>query len=173
MLQRPQAEEYALLYAGYVDRVPESDVLEVLASQGEEVAGLLGRVSPEGERHRYAPGKWSVREVVGHLIDSERVFAYRALSFARADPAPLPGFDEQAWLPQAGFDRIPLADLVEEFVLARASHLRMLRRLSPTAWARRGVANQNPITVRALAWVMAGHVRHHLAILRDRYGVGA
>jgi hypothetical protein len=172
MLQRPAPGEYAPFYAGYVERVPEADVLAALERQPREVADLARRVPPERETHRYAPGKWSVREVFGHVLDAERVFAYRALAFARGDAAALPGFDEKLWTPAAGHDRCALADLASEFAQLRAANVLMLSRLTPEDWERRGTASGALVTVRALAYIMAGHVRHHLAVLRERYGAG-
>jgi hypothetical protein len=167
--QRPSSTEYASFYAGYVSRVPETDVLAALAAQKEELPAALAGVRGEAERFRYAEGKWSIREVVGHLIDSERVFGYRALSIARGEKAPLPGFDEKAYVANAAFDLCPLEDLLGEFVQVREGHLALFRHLSEEAWTRSGVANANPVTVRALAFIMVGHPRHHLAVLHERY----
>ena len=119
--------------------------------------------------HRYAPGKWSVSEVVGHLADTERIFAYRALRFARNDATPLAGFDENQFVPPANFDARPLPDLAEELRAVRLASVALFRRLDDAALARRGTANQVEITVRALPWIIAGHERHHVAVLKERY----
>lgn len=169
----PAAGEYAPFYAGYVSRVPEEEILPVLEGQVGELRRLAEAVPPEGESFRYAPGKWSVREVFGHLADAERLFGYRALAVARGGREPLPGFDENGAVEQAGFDGVPLGELVDGWAAARRSNLALLRHLPAEAWARTGTANGTPISVRALAWIMAGHVRHHLDVFRDRYGLEA
>jgi hypothetical protein len=165
---RPEPTEYAPAVASYVALVPEDDILAVLDSQGEEMIGLLRAVSEEQGGVRHPPYTWSIKEVVGHLIDSERIFAARALRFARADTAPLPGFDEQPYVHVAGFDRLPLAALVAELEAARRSHVWLFRNLPAEAWPRTGVANGHEVSVRALAYILAGHARHHTAILRRR-----
>jgi hypothetical protein len=170
-LARPEASEYAPFYAGYVARVAEPDVLGALERQKDEI-GALARSVPAGrESFRYAEGKWSIREVLGHLVDGERVFGYRAFCFSRGEQAPLPSFDENQYVAVAGADRIPLAELASEFATVRASNLAFLRRLSAEEAARVGTASGKPISVRALAYIMAGHPRHHVAVLRERYGV--
>jgi hypothetical protein len=173
MKGRPAASEYAAFYSGYVGNVADGeDVVRALDEQRQELAALPTKVGPERETHRYAEGKWSVREVVGHLADAERVFGYRAFCFSRGEQKPLPGFDENGYVARSGSDRRSLGDLVDELLTLREGNLALLRNLDDGAWARGGVANDNPITVRALAYVLAGHMRHHLGILRERYGVG-
>ena len=168
-MRRPEESEYAPFYGGYVGRVPETDVLAVLERQPEELRSLAGRFAGERERFRYAPGKWSVREVLGHMVDAERVFGFRAFCFGRGERAALPGFDENDYVAAAGDDARPLAAIVEEFALARAANLPVLRGLDAAAWDRVGTASGKPISVRALAFVMAGHARHHAAVLQERY----
>ncbi len=166
---RPAPGDYAPYYEAYLRLVSESDVLSVMQAQVEEIGTLLG--GPVAERNagvRHPPYTWTIRQVVGHVTDAERVFGCRALRFARGDRTPLPGFDENDYVREAAFDECPLAELVEEFQQLRRSHVHMLRHLSPTAWQRGGVANGQPITVRALAFIMAGHFRHHAAIVRKR-----
>jgi DinB family protein len=170
-LARPEATEFAPFYAGYVNRVPETDVLAVLQKQADEILALAHSVPPGRESFRYGEGKWSIREVLGHLTDGERVFGYRAFCFSRGEQAPLPSFDENQYVTAAGADRIPLAELAAEFAATRASNLAFLRRLSAEEGARVGTASGKPISVRALAYIMAGHPRHHVAVLRERYGV--
>lgn len=169
---RPAADEFAPYYATYIDKVPGDDPLAALEAQTAETAVALGRVDTAKAGHRYAPGKWSVREVIGHITDAERVFSYRVLRFARADQTDLPGFDENAWMPHARFDAAPLADLIRAWRVQRTATLVLLRSLDAAAWTRRGTANGKPVSVRALAWIIAGHERHHLGVLRERYGIG-
>ncbi len=172
-LPRPADDEFAPFYAGYVARVPDGEILRFLETQLREVRSLLSTV-PEGRGiHRYADGKWSIKEVIGHVCDAERIFAYRALRFARADATDLPGFDENAYVPAGAFDRRTMASLVDEVVQVRDATMSLVRTLDAEAGARRGTANGKSITVRALVWIMAGHMAHHTAVLRERYGVGA
>lgn len=171
MTERPPQTEYAPFYAGYVALVPETDVLPVLEGQVDAIRRLLAPVPTEKESYRYAEGKWSLRQVVGHLVDAERVFGYRAFCFSRGEEAPLPSFDENRYVDAARSDSIPSAELVEELALVRQGNLAVLRRLDDREWARVGTASGKPVSVRALAWIMAGHPRHHLNILRERYGV--
>jgi hypothetical protein len=170
-MRRPAATEYPEYFHKYISLVPEDDVFVALEPQVALIDGLPARVGDGRETFSYAPGKWSVRELLGHVTDAERVFAYRALTFSRFDAASLPGFDEVTWTPHGHFERVPLRRLADEFVLLRRANLEMFRRLEEPQWQAGGKGDNKPITVRALAFVMAGHVRHHLAILRDRYAV--
>jgi hypothetical protein len=170
-MDRPTETEFAPFFARYVALVPETDILAVLEQQPEQIRRLVGSVPAERETHRYAEGKWSVREVLGHLVDGERVFGYRAFCFSRGEAAALPSFDENQYVAAARSDATPLRELADELALVRRSNLVVLRRLEPREWARVGTASGKPVTVRALAWVMAGHPRHHVAILRERYGL--
>ena len=170
-MERPKQDEYAPFYASYVSLVPETDAVAVLAAQPAELRALAAKVPGDREQHRYAPGKWSVREVFGHLTDGERVFGYRAFCISRGDQASLPGFDEQTYIAGSSYDQVPLQELAADFAALRQSNLQVMRRLTAADWARTGTANGTPVTVRALAFVMAGHVRHHLGVLRTRYGV--
>src|SRR5229473_3014010 len=171
-MNRPNESEYAPYYQGYVAHVNETDILPVLRTQLDELDVLLGRVGPEYERHRYAEGKWSIREIVGHLIDAERVFGYRAFSIARGEKQNLPGFEQDEYMLTAPYDKIDLEDLLSELRLVRLSNIAMLRNLDEQAWQRIGTANDAQVSVRALAFIMAGHVRHHMGVLRERYQVG-
>jgi hypothetical protein len=168
---QPQTTEYAPFYETYVKLVRGTDILKTLEEQQATVRKVLATVPEERAGFRYAEGKWSIREVIGHCADAERVFGYRALAFARGEKAPLPSFDENEYARSAGHDRVPLAALLEELGSVRAATLHLLRHFPAEAWQRTGVASGKPISVRALAFIMAGHVAHHLAILRDRYGV--
>jgi DinB superfamily len=168
-MHRPTESEYAPYYQSYISKVSEDEIIPVLRSQLDELDVLLNPVTPERETYRYSEGKWSIREIVGHLIDTERVFGYRALCIARGDTRSLPGFDQNEYMTAAPHDRVDLEDLLSEFRLVRLSNLAMFRNLDETAWTRIGTANDNQISVRALAFIMAGHVRHHMGVLRERY----
>jgi hypothetical protein len=166
----PATDEYGAPYAGYIARVPAGhDLLDLLARQAEENGARLRAVPEARGGHRYAAGKWSVKEVVLHLADVERIMAYRALRVARGDATPLPGFDENAYAPHSGADAQPLAALLDEWGDVRRATLSLFRHLPADAWTRRGTASGFPVTVRALAWIIAGHERHHLEVLDQRY----
>ena len=165
---RPLPGEYAPFYEKYVARV-KGDVLDALERQMGETAALLAGIPEARAGHRYAPGKWSIREVAGHLADTERIMVYRALRAARGDRTPLPGFEEDDYVAQGGFDARPLAGLAAELEAVRRATLLFFRGLPPDAWARRGVANGAEMSVRALAHVVAGHELHHREVLRTRY----
>jgi hypothetical protein len=172
MIDKPGQAEFASFYTDYVSLVPEADIIQALEGQADDVRLQTRGFIPKREEFRYAEGKWSVREVLGHVTDVERVFGFRAFCFSRGDENPLPGFDENDYVARSGFDRCSLADLVEEFGQVREANLIVLRRLDPlddVAWRRIGTANGHPVSVRALAYIMAGHVRHHLHILSTRY----
>ncbi|MCC6876592.1 MAG: DinB family protein [Sandaracinaceae bacterium] len=166
---RPDASEYAPFYGTYVGHVPGGDIVETLSIQHEGTLALLRSISDDAAGSRYAPGKWSVREVVGHMADTERIFAYRALRFARADETPLAAFDENSYVANASLDDRPLASLTDEFEAVRRATVLLFAGLTATEWMRRGTASKNVMSVRALAWVTAGHELHHVAILRTRY----
>ena len=169
---RPGPDEYDKAFERYVSRVPETDVLPSLERQPGEIRSALASLPPERETFRYAPGKWSVREVIGHVIDAERVLGYRALAIARGERASLPAFDEDDYARKAGHDRRPLPALLEELACVRAGHVFLLKNLDDEAWGRLGTANALPITPRALAYILVGHARHHMAILAEKYGAG-
>ncbi len=172
MIEKPGESEYASFYAGYIARVPAGNVLDILEGQSEQLHKLASAATPEQQQFRYASGKWSVREVFGHLIDGERVFGYRAFRIGRGDQTPLPGFDENEYVAASKYHHRDLASLADELALVRAANLAVLRDLSEDEWRRTGTANGHPISVRALAFIMAGHVEHHLALLGERYGLG-
>jgi hypothetical protein len=168
----PQDGEFDPYYAQYINRVPAgADIVALLAEQRESTAAMLAGVPEERGSFRYQPTKWSIKEVIGHLSDSERIFAYRALRIARGDETPLAGFDENAYVPMARFDDLDLDSLIEEWVAVRKASVAMFGGLPPEAWARKGTANGVAISVRALAYIIAGHERHHLDTLRTRYGI--
>jgi len=167
---RPAAEEYAAAFADYVAEITEEeDVIAVLIGQLDEALARLASVPDSLGDYRYAPGKWSLKDVVGHLSDTERMFACRALWIARREAAAQPPFDDQSWVAETGAEHRVLADMVEEWGDVRRATLALLRHLTPDAWRRRGTAGDGPITVRALAYVIAGHTRHHLRVVEARY----
>ena len=168
---RPSTSEYSSYFARYVSLVPESDVLAALENQVNAIQSALGTLTEERAGFRYAADKWSVRQVFGHIIDAERVFGYRALCIARGEMLSLPSFDENAYAAAAGHDRSRLPELIEEFCQLRRSHIHMLRHLDEAAWQRVGRVNEHPTSTRAMAFIMAGHVRHHAAVLSERYGI--
>ncbi len=168
-IMRPEPSEHAPYYGKYIALVPDGDILRTLEVQGRETAQLLAGLSESQASYRYAPDKWSVKEVIGHLADSERVFAYRALRIARADRTPIEGFEQDDYVRAAQFDRLSVANLAAEFSAVRQATLRLFESLSPDAWTRRGVANQNEVSVRALAYMIAGHELHHRQGLREKY----
>ena len=170
---RPADGEFAPFYAAYIAAVPDGDLLTHLGTEGKATAAWLAALDSASARHRYAAGKWSVLEVLGHVADSERVFAYRALRIARGDATPLAGFDENLYAAAAGHDARTPSDLAAELAAVRAATVALLASLPAEAWDRRGVANGHAVSVRALAWMTAGHALHHLRILRERYGVAS
>jgi uncharacterized damage-inducible protein DinB len=166
---KPESNEYAAYYEKYVSLVPDGELVETLERQGAETLALLRPLSEERGAHRYEDGKWSVKQVVGHINDGERIFAYRALAIARGEHAPLPGMDQDQYMAGVDFDARTLQDLLEEFETVRGSTVHLLRHLSAEAWARRGTASDNEVTVRALAYIIAGHEAHHVRVLKERY----
>lgn len=170
-MQRPDATEHAPYYGKYIALVPETDVLGAMETQLRETLSFLRALPENAGTKRYAPGKWTVSEVVGHVIDTERVFFLRALWFARSAPGALPGMEQDDWNAVAGYAGASLADLSLEFELIRRSHILMFRRLGDDAWSRRGIASGVEFTVRALAFMMVGHERHHLSVLRTHYAL--
>ncbi|HXH05616.1 MAG TPA: DinB family protein [Vicinamibacterales bacterium] len=172
-IARPEPHEYAPFYAAYLARVPEEvEPADLMHRQIDTMRALVGGLSEVGALARYAPGKWSVKEVVGHLSDAERVFAYRLLRLGRGDETPLPAFDENAYVPAGEFDRRPMADLLDEWVSVRRATLALVAGLPAAAWSRSGTVSGRPISARAIGWIIPGHVEHHLAGLRERYGLG-
>jgi hypothetical protein len=170
-IPRPQADEHLPYYSKYIDRVPDGDLVALLREQLMDTVALLQTVPRDREDYAYAPGKWTIKEVVGHMIDTERVMGYRALSIGRGDSANLPGFDENAWVPAANFGRRALADLLDDFQVVRAGSIHLARSLDDAALVRRGQANGAAVTPRALFYIIAGHERHHVALFRERYGL--
>jgi uncharacterized damage-inducible protein DinB len=170
-MTRPTPTDYAPPYARYVDLVDEEDILEAMEQQSSATQKLLASLDETRAAHRYETGKWSVKEVIGHMVDAERIMGYRALCVARGDTQPLPGFEEDDYVANASFDTWKLGDLAEEYALVRRSNIVFFKNLQDEAWDRRGNANGSPVSVRGLAYVIVGHERHHLGILRSRYAV--
>lgn len=169
---RPAPDEFAPYYGRYIDRVPDGDIVVTLERSARDTAVLLhSDLARDRADHRYADGKWTVKEVLGHVMDAERVFMYRALRFARADATPLPGFEENDWTPAGRFGDRALDDLIEEFLAVRNASLHLLRGLPRGTWAHRGQAAGVTMSTRALAWATAGHELHHRALLQERYFV--
>jgi uncharacterized damage-inducible protein DinB len=168
-LARPQPTEYAAFYETYVSLIPGKDILATLEAQRLQMMQLFAGRSERDGNFRYAQGKWTVKEVLGHVIDAERIFTYRALRFARADQKPLQGFEQDDYVRVAGSNERTLGDLTEEFALVRGASVALFGSLREEAWERRGVASNNEVTVRALAYITAGHELHHRRVLEERY----
>lgn len=169
MNTKPATNEYAPYYDKYVSVVPEGDVVATLEQQLTATLELLRGLPEERGADRYAPDKWSIKEVIGHIADTERIMSYRALRIARGDTTPLPGFEQDGYITHGNFNARQLSDLAAEFETVRRATLFLFKNLSDEAWLRRGTASQNEITVRALAYIITGHELHHLEILRSRY----
>ncbi|HLW78831.1 MAG TPA: DinB family protein [Terriglobia bacterium] len=165
----PESSEYAPHYGRYISLVKRDDVISALAEQGEETVAQLSGLTEKQAEHRYAPGKWSVKEMIGHVIDTERIMAFRALCIAREERQPLPGFEQDDYVRAACFGNRMLAGLIEEFAAVRRATVLLLEGFDAEAWRRRGVANQKEVSVRALAYVIAGHELHHRTVLQEKY----
>ena len=169
MLSRPNADEYFEYYGKYIARVPDGDVRDHMRTQLSETISLLSGVADAKAEKAYAAGKWTLKEALLHMSDAERVFGYRMLRIARGDATPLPGFEQDEWVPHSCANKRLMANLVMEFAAVRASTLALMDSLSPEAWLRKGTASGHSISARALAYIAAGHERHHLTIIRERY----
>ena len=168
-VHQPDRTEAAEYYQTYISQVPQGDIRDVLDAQADELPRLLAGLSEDQSHYRYAPEKWSIRQVVNHITDTERVFSFRAFWFGRGYEQPMPSFDQDIAMAVAGANERTLADLLDEFRAVRAATRTLFRSMPAGAWDRRGVASDNPVTVRALAYITAGHVEHHARILRERY----
>ncbi len=169
MLQRPATDEYAPYYGNYISLVPDGDVRQHLRLQLSETLAMLSGVSEERAGQADGAGKWTLKESVLHIVDTERVFGYRLLRIARGDATPLPGFEQDDWVPRSGANARTLPSLLLEFATVRASTLMLVESIEPAAWTQRGTASNNPVSARAIAFIIAGHERHHQRILRERY----
>jgi hypothetical protein len=168
-INRPDETEYQSYYGRYISLVPDGDIVAALAGQLDETLALLRSIPESGAGFRYAPDKWSIKELLGHVIDTERIFAYRALRFARNDRTALSGFEQDDYINNASFDDCTLADLISEYESVRRSNVFLFKHLDQEAWTRRGVASDSEVSVRALAYILAGHELHHREILRHKY----
>ena len=168
-IARPEPSEYAPYYERYISLVPGDDILSTLDAQRRQTMVLLcGRDEADGD-FRYAPGKWTAKQVLGHLCDTERIFAYRALRIARGDQTPIEGFEQDDYVRDGPFEQLPLPEMIEEYIAVRHATLTLLRNLDEQSWTLRGIANKNEVTVRALAYIIAGHELHHRRILEEKY----
>jgi|SRR5215471_15489144 len=168
-LTRPDATEASPYYFTYINKVSAGDIRAILRAQVDEVVPVLRGISEERSLHRYAPGKWSIREVLSHVNDAERVFSFRAFWFARGFDSPMPSFDQEVAIPTAAADGRSWSSHLEEFRAVRAATVDLFQHLPADAWLRRGIASGNPVTVNALAYIVAGHLAHHFEIVRERY----
>lgn len=169
LIARPGTDEYAPYYGTYIGKVPDGDLRAMLASQLAETLALIRSIPESRGGHRYAPDKWSIKGVLGHLADSERIFSYRALRIGRGDTTPLPGFEQDDYVPMGNFDARSLRDLADELAAVRQATLHLFAHLDQAAFERRGTASGKPVSVRALAYIIAGHELHHVGILKTRY----
>jgi uncharacterized damage-inducible protein DinB len=172
LMGRPAPDESVPYYHRYIEKVSDEELGTQLTQQLREIEQLFENVTDRAALARYAEGKWSIKEILGHLADTERIFTYRLLRIARADPTPLEGYDENAYVPAGRFDDRPLPMLLAELRAVRLSTAALLEGLPDEAWARWGEANGSPVTARALAYIIVGHVAHHLGVLRSRYNLG-
>ena len=168
-MNRPEKNEYAEFYAGYISLVQETDIIAALLDQTNDLQTLFAEIPEEKGDFRYAEGKWSIREMLGHIVDGERVFSYRALRISRGDQTPLAGFEENFYVANSNFSNLKLAAALEEFSLLRQSNALLFKNLTDEMWAQTGTASDATISVRALAYISVGHIRHHANILRERY----
>lgn len=168
-MQRPEKTEYNEYYDRYVSLVAEAEIIAALENQLRETSEIFKTIPDEKSTFAYAEGKWTIKELIGHLIDGERIFAYRALRISRGDETPIEGFEQDGYVENAPFNDYEFSGLIEEFELVRKSSILFFRHLKETDWTRTGTASDSPVSVRALAYIMVGHVRHHTNILREKY----
>lgn len=166
---RPKASEYSPYYATYINLVSDGNIIHILERQIQETNHLLKEISDNKGLFRYAPSKWSIKEVIGHIADTERIMAYRLLSIARGEKAELPGYNDEMYVLKAAFDKQSMQDLLENFIVVRQSTVHLFKSLDKDIWLQRGNANKSEVTVRALAYIIAGHELHHLHIIKERY----
>lgn len=169
MLQRPAPDEYAPFYGSYIALVPDGDVRDHLRTQMHEMVVLTSGVSDEQAMRAYGPGKWTLKELLLHVVDAERVFSYRMLRIARADATPLAGFEQDDWVPHSAAGARSVSSLLLEYCAVRAATLQLLDSFADEAWNRKGSASGNAVSVRAQAYILAGHDRHHQRVIRERY----
>jgi hypothetical protein len=168
-MDRPESTEYAPYYERYVSMVPESDVMATLAAQEEELRSLIAGVAEEKGTYAYADGKWTIKELLSHIIDGERIFSYRALRISRGDKTPIEGFEQNDYIAKSNANDRTFADLLDEFSLERQANLHLFRNIAQAGSQEMGTASDNPVSARAIVYIMAGHVRHHIDVLKTRY----
>jgi uncharacterized damage-inducible protein DinB len=169
MVQRPEASEFPEYYQPYVKLVPDGDFIEILKENLENTTALADRISEKDGQSRYAPGKWSIKEVLGHMTDTERIMSYRLLRVGRGDQTPLAGFNENDYIAASNFNTLSVKQILEDFTAVRRATITLVNNMPDEAWERIGVANNSEITARALAYIIAGHALHHLKIINERY----
>jgi uncharacterized damage-inducible protein DinB len=165
----PDTTEFAAYYGKYTSRVKSDNIVKTLEAQAQQSEAVFGALTEAQSSFRYAPDKWSIRQMLGHVIDAERIFSYRALRIARGDKTPIEGFEQDDYVRNAPFERCTLAELLDEFAVVRRATVLLFRSLPADAWVRRGIASNNEVTVRALAYIIAGHELHHTAVLNEKY----
>jgi len=168
-MNRPEKIEYNEYYETYVSLVEDADIVKVLENQQFEMLEIFKEIAEEKSLYAYAEGKWTIKELLGHLSDGERIFAYRALRISRADTTPIEGFEQDGYIENSNFNAAKLSELIDEFLYIRKANVLFFQNLTGEAWERMGTASDSPVSVRAIAFIMAGHVRHHLRILKERY----
>ena len=171
MILRPDVTEYPSFFATYIDKVPPGDILQQMVDQIEDVKQTFGVLTSAQAEYRYAPGKWSIKDILGHLVDSERVFAYRALRFARGDQTDLPGFDQDPYVANGGFQTRSVNSMLDELIPQRQSNLVLFQSMSEDMLTRSGTADGKPITVRSIPCILVGHIIHHLQVIEARIQV--
>lgn len=168
---RPQPDEYGEFYQGYINLVDEQNVVQSLIQQGQKVYAIIRQLTEDEANHRYADDKWSVKEIIGHLLDTERIMAYRALCISRGEETALPGYDHEAYVKGGNFDQRSLQSLSAEYDALRNANISMFSSFSNDQMLRKGTANDTTVSVRALAFIIAGHEKHHIKILEERYSI--
>lgn len=169
MNTKPNVNEYAPYFGKYITLVPEGDIIEILSEQNNFMNNFFSGISEEKSTYRYEENKWSIREVLGHIIDTERIFAYRALRISRNDKTALPGFEQDDYVPYSNHANVSLKNLIEEFFLLRQANIKMLESFTDEMWIRTGTASGNPVSVKAAVYVLAGHPLHHINVIKERY----
>lgn len=169
MIDRPSSNEFAHYYHKSIQEVPDGNIIEILEQQKLNAEKFFSSINEEKSLFRYAEGKWSIREVLGHIIDAERIFSYRALRFSRKDPQPLLSFEENTYVSNSNYNSILLMNICEEFSSLRKSNILMFKGFKEKMWTMTGIASENNVSVRAIAYIMAGHFNHHMNIIKERY----
>ncbi|MGM9929241.1 MAG: DinB family protein [Bacillus sp. (in: firmicutes)] len=169
LIERPMPNEYNAYYTNYIQQVPDGDFIKICHEQLSETTNLLSNVTNKDGEYRYATGKWSIKEVLGHMTDTERIMTYRLLCIARGETAALPGFNENTYVEAASFDSIHIQDLLNQYILVRKNTIELIKSLPASTWTKTGIANNDTTSVRALAYITVGHEIHHRRILTERY----